>query len=196
MKEETATTTTSEPQLREHVYDGIQEYDQKLPNWWLWTFYLAIIGFFAYWLIYYSVGMLSEDGELVDAQIAEINQKKAAELEALMATLDDSVLWKMSRNKVMVDKGRVTYEVTCVACHGKDLSAKIAGTPLPGLPLDDNEWKYGGTPLEVFKLVSEGSPDVTKGMVAWEPTLGSAKVAEVVAFVLSHHQPPEGVDLQ
>ncbi|MGK0188908.1 MAG: cytochrome c oxidase cbb3-type subunit 3 [Verrucomicrobiales bacterium] len=195
MKEDTTSATSQEPELREHVYDGIQEYDQKLPNWWLWSFYLAIIAFFVFWLTYYSAGMLTEDGALVDSKIAEINEKKAAELEKLMATLDDSVLWKMSRNAVITDKGRSTYEVTCVACHGKDLTATLGGANLPGLPLHDSEWKYGGTPMEVFKIVSAGSPDVTKGMVAWEPSLGSAKVAEVVAYVLSQHQPPEGIDL-
>ena len=31
--------------LREHEYDGIQEYDQKLPNWWL-TIFIAANVFF------------------------------------------------------------------------------------------------------------------------------------------------------
>jgi cytochrome c oxidase cbb3-type subunit III len=145
MKDEVSNGSTT-PQLREHVYDGIQEYDQKLPNWWLWTFYLAIIGFFAWWLMYYSAGWFEKDGIGVDARIAEINEKKAKELEAMMATLDNSVLWKMSRNPLITGKGKATFEVTCVACHGKDLSATMAGVKLTGEALNDSEWKYGANP--------------------------------------------------
>jgi cytochrome c oxidase cbb3-type subunit 3 len=55
------------------------------------------------------------------------------------------------------------------------------------------EWKYGGNPVEIFKIVRKGSPDVTKGMVAWETMLGMQRVSEVVAFVLSHHQEGEPI---
>ena len=35
-------TKKGEVVLRPHEYDGIQEYDQKLPNWWLVIFYGSI----------------------------------------------------------------------------------------------------------------------------------------------------------
>jgi len=38
----------SGPELRDHVFDGIQEFDNKLPNWWLWTFYIMVIFYFIY----------------------------------------------------------------------------------------------------------------------------------------------------
>ncbi len=176
--------------LRPHVYDGIQEYDQRLPNWWLWTFYIMIIVFVVYWVGYYSFGAFRSDVERLDEEIARIDGVKAKELEAMMSSLDDKVLWEMSRNTQMVAAGKETFLKTCNVCHGDDLSAKRDGVQLPGLPLNDAEWKYGGKPLEIFNIVTNGSPDKTKGMVAWEPALGANKVAEVVAFVLSHHKQP------
>lgn len=175
--------------LRPHVYDGIQEYDQRLPNWWLWTFYIMIIWFVVYWVGYYSFGAFRSDVERLDAEIARIDGVKAKELEAMMSSLDDPVLWEMSRNSQLVAAGRETFLKTCSVCHGDDLSATRDGIQLPGLPLSDSEWKYGGKPLEVFHIVAQGSPDKTKGMVGWEPALGAKKVAEVVAFILSYHEP-------
>ncbi|MFN7561483.1 MAG: hypothetical protein ACK5TH_06870, partial [Prosthecobacter sp.] len=63
----------------------------------------------------------------------------------------------------------------------------------PGLPLHDQEWKYGGKPTEIFKIVRKGSPDITKGMAAWELVLGVQKVSQVTAFVLSHHKEGEPI---
>src|SRR6478736_2891765 len=88
-----------EPVLRPHVFDGIQEYDQKLPNWWLMTFYLAILWFVLYWTLYYQAGFLSSDHDRVTAQLQAIQQTKNKELEAMLATLDNKVLWNWSRDE-------------------------------------------------------------------------------------------------
>ena len=178
------------PVLREHLYDGIQEYDQKLPNWWLASWYIFIVLFVVYWVLYYQFDFFPEDKDRLEAAVAKIEQKKATELEKLMSSLDNDVLWQMSQNSTIVSAGKATIEINCVACHGTDLSATMNGVKLPGEPLNDATWKYGGKPMEVFAIVKGGSPDATKGMVAWEPTLGPKKVAEVVAYVLSHHKPP------
>ena len=47
MSEKTSTDASQEPQLREHVYDGIQEYDNPLPAWWFYMFLITII-----WVVY------------------------------------------------------------------------------------------------------------------------------------------------
>lgn len=171
------------PPLREHVYDGIQEYDQKLPNWWLFTLYITVAFFVFYWLAYYQFKLLQTDEEKVAAAMERIDQARLKELESL----DDAKLWALSRDAKVVAAGQATFQATCVACHGPDLSGTMAGAKLPGLPLNDREWKYGGHPTEVLKVVRQGSPDVTKGMPAWEPQLGIKRVVDVVAFLMSHH---------
>ena len=180
--------------LREHEYDGIQEYDQKLPNWWLFTFYGAIAWFLVHWVLYYQAGAFQTDHERVAGGIAKVEQKRRAEREATEASLDDAALLAMAKDPAVIAAGEATYTVTCVACHGADLSATmdVAGTkfPLPGLPLTDGEWKFGGNPMDIYKLVHDGSPPESDGhngakMQAWGPTLGTGKVTEVAAYVIS-----------
>jgi cytochrome c oxidase cbb3-type subunit 3 len=184
---------SGEPELRPHTYDGIQEYDQKLPNWWLFTFYIMIVAFVIYWLGYYQIGVGSTDTLQVDAVVSQIEKAREKELEGI----DDPKLWAMSKDNDIIAAGKATFNTPgmCVTCHGPDLSGTIMGAKLPGLPLHDQEWKHGAKPTEVFKLVRKGAPDITKGMPAWEPTLGVKRVAEVTAYVLSFHKEGDPVSL-
>ena len=45
MSEQDPNETTEQVQedlLTGHVYDGIQEYDNPMPRWWVWLFYITI----------------------------------------------------------------------------------------------------------------------------------------------------------
>jgi len=181
--------------LREHEYDGIQEFDQKLPNWWLFTFYGGIAWFVIYWVMYYHAGWSQTDQQKIVAQVSALQEKKDAELAATLASLDDKTLveqWAV--DPMVVAAGEATYSVSCSACHAADLSATMdAGgskIPLPGRPLTDGHWEYGAKPMEIFKLINEGSPASSTGyngakMQAWGQMLSPKQIAEVTAFLIS-----------
>jgi cytochrome c oxidase cbb3-type subunit 3 len=181
--------------LREHEFDGIQEYDQKLPNWWLFTFYGAIVWFIIHWALYYYTDVFKSPQQGVTQEIIAIQQVKAAELEKTLASLDDSTLvhnWATQPN--VVAAGETTFATLCTPCHGVDLSAKmqVAGNtiPLPGLPLNDHQWKFGNKPMRLFKLINEGSPPESTGnngakMQPWGQQLSPKQIAEVVSYLIS-----------
>jgi cytochrome c oxidase cbb3-type subunit 3 len=181
--------------LREHEFDGIQEYDQKLPNWWLFTFYGAIVFAIGYWFFYYNLGEIKSSRALIHEQMTAIQVAKEKELEKTLATLDDATLvhtW--ATNPERVASGEAAYMTNCSACHATDLSATMdaGGTkiPLPGLSLTDHEWKFGAKPMDLFKLINEGSPADSTGhngakMQAWGQTLSPKQIAEVVAYIVT-----------
>ncbi|MEM8954665.1 MAG: c-type cytochrome [Verrucomicrobiota bacterium] len=140
----------------------------------------------------------------MDIAMAAIQFKKEKQLNTLLADLDEDAIWEMSRDPVAVSAGQAHFNQFCAVCHAADLSATLNGTPLPGVALNDSQWKYCRKPTDVFNIITKGSPDVTKGMVAWDAILGPKKIAETTAFVLSHHDAdspweptadsPEGLD--
>lgn len=181
--------------LREHEYDGIQEFDQKLPNWWLFTFYFAIAWFVIYWVLYYHTDTYKTDQQKITAAMQQIETDKEEALNAALATIDDATLindW--ATNPAKVAAGEATFTTNCVACHGADLSAVIVAgdvtVPLPGLPLNDGEWKYGSKPLDIFKLINDGTPPESAGhngarMQAWGQMLTPQQIAELTAFLIA-----------
>lgn len=46
------TTTKTQVETTGHSWDGIEEYNNPLPRWWLWTFYLTIIWGLIYTILY------------------------------------------------------------------------------------------------------------------------------------------------
>lgn len=170
-----------EDPLRPHIYDGIQEFDKRLPNWWLWTLYGTILFSAGYWVLYHQMEIAPEPGVAVTAQIKEsqlIAAKNAGQLT-------DEVLWNMSKDPQVVAAGKATFDTTCASCHMPTMTGGI------GPNLVDNDWIHGGKPLEVVKTITEGVP--AKGMLTWGPMLGQKKIGEVAAYILSKHSPSDPV---
>lgn len=177
--------------VRKHVYDGIQEYDQRLPNWWLYTLYGTIAFSIAYWFAHMIAGIMPGDGEEVDAAMARV---AAAKMASSIDVSDDGKFWEMSRNPVFVEAGKQAYQSNCVACHLASLRGKSESPAAIGPDLTDTAWIHGGTPKAIYATAAKGV--IAKGMPAWEPVLGQKKTAEVIAYLLSHHQPGEAVTVE
>jgi cytochrome c oxidase cbb3-type subunit 3 len=153
-----------------HVYDGIEEADNRLPRWWLWSFYLAVIFSVFYWLGYEAFGFGKNPLE-------SYNQ---ARLEALDTgePVTAEELFKLAEDETMLAEGAALFSRDCARCHGSRGEGKI------GPNLTDAYWIGSGDPLEIFETVNRGRQG--KGMQAWGPTYGRGGVMQVVAYVLTN----------
>jgi cytochrome c oxidase cbb3-type subunit III len=149
--------------------DGIEEYDNPLPDWWVGLFWLTIIWAIAYTLHYHVIGGRSQENELA-AELARAEARWPASGE----TGEFIVTEELAR------AGRAVYQANCAACHGMTLDGGI------GVALNDGEWIHGGSPQEVLRVVVEGVP--ARGMPAWGPILGPERARQVTAYVLSQQK--------
>jgi cytochrome c oxidase cbb3-type subunit 3 len=165
--------------LRPHSYDGIREYDKRLPNWWLFTLFGTIIFSFGYWSLYHQLKIAPEPGEAVTLEM-----QANALLEAKNSgTVTDEQMWAMSKDPTMVEAGRAIFSTTCVPCHGDHLQGKIGPT------LIKDKWLHGGRPTEIIHTITNGW--APKGMPTWGPVLGRERILEVASFILSLNHAPK-----
>ena len=174
-----------EDSIREHTYDGIQEYNKRLPNWWLFTLYGSIVFSFIYWFYYHQTGVGSFDKEILAEKLVAIEETRLASQSQVF---DDAGLWAMSQDAEVIAAGKATYEANCVACHLASLRGKEESPAAIGPSLVDSEWIHGGNPSDVMTVIVRGVPD--KGMLAWGSILGEKRISEAAAYILSHHTPP------
>jgi cytochrome c oxidase cbb3-type subunit 3 len=177
--------------LRPHTYDGIQEYDKRLPNWWLYTLYGTILFWIVYWFAHEIAHIMPSDGANVDSEMSRI---AAAKMANSIDVTDDAKFWEMAQNATFVDAGKAAFNTNCAACHLVSMKGKAENPTAIGPNLTDTAWIHGGTPKEIYKTVSQGV--LVKGMPAWEPVLGQKKTAELVAYILSHHKQGEEITVE
>lgn len=169
-----------------HDYDGIQEFDNPLPMWWLWTFLGTIIFAFIYYVHYELGGGPSLKQEL-DADLAVIETLKKT---GPVVTAEDLAIYVQDKTKITA--GGSIYIEKCASCHGK------SGEGLIGPNLTDNFWINGaGTPEDILGIIQKGV--LEKGMPPWKDTLKAAEIFSIVAYVVSirgseviNAKPPEG----
>jgi cytochrome c oxidase cbb3-type subunit III len=159
--------------LREHSFDGIQEFDNYLPKWWLWSFYLACIYAAIYWFHYEGSGFGTSS---IAAYEAEYSAKMKREAAAKPVTRQ--LLLDYAKQPSAIEAGRKLFVTTCFVCHKAD------GGGQAGPNLTDKFWIHGGSIEQIYQTVAKGSPtDAT--MIAWEPNLKRVGVLQVVSYVMS-----------
>jgi cytochrome c oxidase cbb3-type subunit 3 len=162
-----------------HTWDeDLAEYNNPLPRWWSWLFYITIVFSLGYLILYpglgswsgtlgwSQVGQLKQEQELALKRYGPLYEKFAAtEIEALVKIPD------------ALGIGQKLFLNNCAQCHASD------GGGARGFPnLTDMDWLWGGTPEAIKATIAEGR---TGMMPAWGQALGEQRIKDVTHYVRS-----------
>lgn len=183
-----------QPETTGHSWDGIEEYNNPLPRWWLWTFYICIIWAVAYAIAYpawplikgATPGLLgwSTRGE-VKADIQKFTDANAA-IEAKLAETDITLVSADPElQSYAVNSGAAVFRSNCSQCHGSG----AAGAGIYPNLIDD-DWLWGGKIEDIVQTVAFGvrsEHDDTRysEMPAFGEFLEEEEISQAVNYVLS-----------
>ena len=161
-----------------HVWDeNLQEYNNPLPRWWMWLFWITLVFSVAYLILYPGLG--SFPGVLHWSSAGQYDQEMARAKErfepifAKYAAMDIKAVAADPQAKEMGQRLFLNY---CAQCHASD------GRGGRGFPnLTDNDWLYGGDPQILVTTIENGRSGV---MPPW-PQLGDEGIKNVAHYVLS-----------
>ncbi len=192
-----------DPNTTGHEWDGIEEFDNPMPRWWLWTFYATIIWGLLYTVAYpawplingATAGVLGWSTRAdVAAEIAAVEEANApmnARLEAadLTAIGSDSELGPYA-----VSAGSAVFKTWCAQCHGSG-AAGAKGYP----NLLDDDWLWGGSMEDIHVTVAHGirNEDSDEARYSEMPAFGrdellaKEEISQVVNFVMSLSGEPQ-----
>ena len=156
-----------------HDYDGIQELDNPLPNWWLYTFFGTIIFGAIYWIHYQTGAGPSLDEELA-MRLERIEQLRAEQTVSIDELNEDQLIAMIGDPNIM-ERAASSYNLRCAACHG------MSGEGGIGAALNDGVWVHGGDIRSVYRVIAEGVID--KGMPPWKDILNHEEILELIAYI-------------
>jgi cytochrome c oxidase cbb3-type subunit 3 len=154
-----------------HVYDGIEEQDNRLPNWWLGILFGSVVFAFGYWTVYQITHARPSNAEIYRAEAEEQSRRAAA------APLSDKALALMASDPHVLDDARKVFLQVCAPCHGSNAQGVV------GPNLTDRFWLHGSAPTAIHHSITTGFAE--KGMPPWGRLLGPTRVRSLAAYVVS-----------
>lgn len=192
----------ADPATTGHSWDGIEEFDNPLPRWWLWVFYGTIIWAIGYVIAYPAWPLIkgATPGLLGYSTRAEVARDIAAAEAAnadVVAQLVATDLTKVAEdpdlNRFAVQAGAAVFRTNCSQCHGSG----AAGVQAAGYPnLLDDAWLWGGTMDDIYYTVSHGIRNETDPDARYSqmPAFGEMLPAEDIDAVVQHVRAISGQD--
>lgn len=168
-------TDTAPNEVKHHVFDGIEEYDNPMPMWWFYLFLVCVGAALVHLALYPGLG--SFKGLLNWTSTQQHEERVAAKeanfqkhVEGFMAISPE----ELSKDFKAVKMGERIFKSNCSVCHGSDARGSFA---FPNLT--DNDWLYGGDAVSIKKTITDGRIAL---MPAWGAQLGG-DLDNMVTFV-------------
>ncbi|MGD9714045.1 MAG: cytochrome c [Thermomicrobiales bacterium] len=161
--------------IKEHEYDGIQEYDNPTPGWW----HLVFLGTCVFSICYYIFFQISPASwtveESYDSAVAADLRLQYAEIGDLKA--DEETIVRFMNDARWLKVGQSTYKAQCVTCHGAEASGQI------GPNLTDHAYKNVRVISDLARVIENGANN--GAMPAWKTRLHPTEIVLTAAYLAS-----------
>ncbi len=188
-----------------HAWDGdLQEFNNPLPTWWLWTFYASVVFAAVYWIMYpawpvgttYTKGVMTstyldaEGNEVTtgwntraefirDMQSGDSALKQKAYLEKVSAASYEEIAADPDMTAFTQSMAKVLFADNCAACHGGGGAPVLIGN-YPNLR--DDAWLWGGSIAQINETLVNGRLGY---MPPFKGVLDDAQITQLASYVLS-----------
>jgi cytochrome c oxidase cbb3-type subunit 3 len=165
-------------ELLDHDTDGIREFDNALPRWWLYGFYFTIVFAMLYMTNYHllSTPLVGSRGMVAEYQ-AELAAAPKPRTPAASATMAIALVDASS-----LAQGRAIFEGAdhvCASCHRPDLGGLI------GPNLTDERWMHGCSVQAIATSIKSGYPQMGMMPYGTGKALDDEHVLKLASYIVS-----------
>lgn len=185
-----------------HAWDGdLQEYNNPLPVWWVYTFYATVIFAIVYWIIYPSwpvgkdwiggasqISYVNSAGETKTHSwntrallLEDLNQAAAEQkpyFDKVSAMSYAQIAKDPEMNGFILSAGKALFADNCAPCH------QAGGQGVPGFfpNLADDDWLYGGSFDKIHQTITGGRRGY---MPTFNEVLSAEQIDQLANYVAS-----------
>lgn len=166
-------------ELQDHVWDeSLVEYDNPLPRWWTYLFWITLIFSVVYLVLYPGFG--NYQGLLGWSSVGQYKTEMTQADERfgpIFAKYRDLDVKAVAADPEAVAMGGRLFQTYCAQCHGSDAGGSR------GFPnLTDENWLWGGEPADIKTTITGGRTGV---MTPFGGVISGEGVRDVAHYVRS-----------